>query len=124
MVVPTPNKTIKEEIKDLEFQKQELIKEIDSLEKKLKITYEMQVKGDVTLQCGTQTRIEPQFHLKLDPQQRIEYAAILAVFDGPGLSFGDTQHRSWNGLNLQGYGRWGPLRFVPLWERNNRMSVD
>ena len=122
MVVPIPNKTIKEEIKDLEFQKQELIKEIDSLETKLKNTQEILVKGDITLQCGTVTRIEPQFHLKLDPQARIDYSSIIAIIGSrrQNLQFGENYiNTPFGGIGLP----WN-CRAIRLWERNSPQALD
>lgn len=124
MYLMTELKQLQQEIQSLENQKKNLQVEIDQLEQKLKIVQDINVKGKVTLQCGTETSVEPQFHLKLDPKQRIEYAAIIAVFDGSNLTFGDTMYRGIQGQNLYGSGRWGPLRLVPLWERGSRLSVD
>ena len=113
---------LQEEINNLQKQKQELLLEIDSLESKLKNLHEFNVDGKITLQCGTQTSINPQFHLKIDPNARLDYSAIFAVFGSRNqqLQFGEQSIQTPLGSISADW----QMRIIPLWTRENRFSLD
>ena len=113
---------LKEEINQLEKQKHDLLLEIDSLESKLKNLHEFNVDGKITLQCGTQTSINPQFHLKIDPNARLDYSGIFAAFGSRSqqLQFGESNIRTPVGNIYTEF----QMRLIPLWTRENRFSLD
>ena len=117
-------KELQSEISLLEEQKAKLIKEIDEYESKLKQLIELNIKGDITLQCGTQTQINPYFHLKLDPKLTIDYAAIYLIissnpFTRP-LNVGMSEIDCGNTRMFLP----GESRAIQLWERRSRVYLD
>lgn len=70
--------SIRIEIANLNSQKQKLLDEIDSLEKKV---FELKSTGKITLPCQTQRGVDANFHLVMDRNWNVSRVHIMAILD-------------------------------------------
>lgn len=69
------------EIFQLQEQKEKLISEIGQLEEKLSVTHSAMINGKITLPCQTEIGIQPEWHLKTNPNWSIGRIKIIAILD-------------------------------------------
>ena len=96
---------LQREIQELQNQKEKLISEIEKLEAKLSIIHSGNVNGKITLPCATEMHVNPEWHLKTNPNWQIDRIKILAII---GMNWINPQTR----------------RPIQQGEFNNMLDVD
>ena len=77
----TLQEEIANEVFQLQQQKEKLLAEITQLEEKLSVTHSAMINGKITLPCQTEIGIQPEWHLKTNPNWSIGRIKIIAILD-------------------------------------------